>query len=260
MKVSAKVPLFEGKVPHLMCRKGDIADVVLLPGDPARIRMFKALCDDFEIIAENREFTVGTGRYKGYPVSVCSTGIGAPSTEIAVVELIELGARALIRTGGTGALRSDIKCGDMVVNTGAMRLGGASNFYAPTEYPATASFEVVHCLLDACKKMDVTCWKGIGASVGSFFAGQGRPVMGKQFQDDSLLEYYDKIKVINMEMESETIMILGSLFDVLAGSVCAVHGNRVTDEWLYDFDRAQQIMCGVALEATCLLYERYLGT
>jgi len=258
MKVSAKAPLFEGKAPHLMCKKGDIADVVLLPGDPARTHRFKTLCSDFEIIAENREFTVGTGKYEGYPVSVCSTGIGAPSTEIAVAELIELGAKALIRIGGTGVLRPGIKCGDMVVNTGAMRLGGESNFYAPVEYPATASFEVVHCLLDACAKMGVTCWKGISASVGSFFAGQARPVMGKSFYDDSLLEYYDKMNVINMEMESETIMILGSLFNVLTGSICAVHANRATDEWLYDFDQAQQAMCRVALTATCLLYERYL--
>lgn len=256
--VSASDPKFGGKVPHLMCAKGDVADLVLLPGDPGRVAMFTALCDDFRIVAANREYTVGTGSYKGVPVSVCSTGIGAPSTEIAVIELIELGARALIRIGGTGVLRRKISCGDMVINTAAVRLGGASCFYAPPEYPAVASFEVVQCLIDACAKTGARCWKGISASIGSFFAGQGRPAAGKQFCDRDLVAYYDRLRVLNMEMESETILTLGSLYDVLTGSICAVHANRVTDEWLEDFTAAQEQMCRTALEACVLLKERYL--
>lgn len=258
MKVSARDPKFEDKVPHLMCKKGDIAEVVLLPGDPARVNMFENLCDDFKIVASNREFNIGTGKYKGYPVSICSTGIGAPSTEIAVIELIELGARALIRIGGTGVLLPDIKCGDMVITTGAMRLSGASNFYAPVEYPAVASFEVIHCLIDACKNQGVNYRKGISASVGSFFAGQGRPVLNRYFHKDDLIEQYKNLNIINMEMESETILTLSSIFGILSGSICAVHANRATDEWLYDFVPAQKQMCQIALEAVVLLYQRYL--
>lgn len=82
-------------------------------------------------------------------------------------------------------LRPEISCGDMVINTAAMRLGGASSFYAPPEYPAAASFEVIHCLADACKAGNVTYWKGYSASVGSFFAGQGRLAAGKEFHDRS---------------------------------------------------------------------------
>lgn len=258
MKISAENPLFDGKVPHLMCKKGDIADVVLLPGDPGRVNLFHELCEDFKIVASNREFTIGTGTYKGYPISICSTGIGAPSTEIAVLELIELGAKALIRIGGTGALRSEINCGEMIVNTAATRSGGASCFYAPAEYPAVASFEVVHCLVDACKNENVKFWKGISASVGSFFAGQGRTVMKREFHDVGLIEKYKNLQVLNMEMEAETIMTLGSLFNVYTGSICSVHANRETDEWLYDFMPYQKKMCIIALEAVCLLYERYM--
>ena len=259
MKVSAENPVFGGKVPHLLCQVGDIAEVVLLPGDPGRVKLFQELCDDFKIVASNREYTVGTGTYKGYPISICSTGIGAPSTEIAVVELIELGAKALIRIGGTGVLKSEINCGDMVINTAAMRLGGASNFYAPAEYPAVASYEVVDCLLEACRQAEVTHWKGISASVGSFFAGQGRPAIQKEFHNPNLIEQYKKLQIINMEMESETIMTLGSIFNIFTGSICAVHANRETDEWLYDFAPAQKKMCIIALEAVCLLYDRYLN-
>ena len=256
--VSAENPNFGGKVPHLMCAKGDVAEIVLLPGDPGRVQMFVDLCDDFKIVASIREYTVGTGTYKGVPISVCSTGIGAPSTEIAVVELIELGAKALIRIGGTGVTRPEIKCGEMVINTAAMRMGGASQFYAPPEYPAVASFEVVRCLEDACERMGVRSWKGISASVGSFFAGQARPAVGKVFHEKDLLEKYERLRILNMEMEAETIMTLGSLFDVMTGSICAVHANRATDEWMEDFAGAQKLMCTVALEAAVQLKNDYL--
>lgn len=257
-KVSAETPYLDGKQPHLMCRKGDIADIVLLPGDPGRVKMFEDLCEDFRIVASNREYVVGTGNYKGVPVSICSTGIGAPSTEIAVIELIEIGAKALIRIGGTGVMRKEIGCGEMVINTAAMRKGGASQFYAPPEYPAVASYEVVQCLSDACELMGVKGWKGISASVGSFFAGQGRPALGVSFHDENLMETYKKLRIINLEMEAETIMTLGALFGVYAGSICAVHANRITDEWMEDFAPAQKLMCKTALEASVLLKQRYL--
>lgn len=258
MNGSAENPQRDGLAPHLLCRREDLADIVLLPGDPGRVQMFLELCDDFHIVASNREYTVGTGYYRDTKVSVCSTGIGGPSVEIAVVELVELGVKALMRIGGTGVLREEIACGDMVINTAAMRMGGASNFYAPPEYPAAASFEAVHCLVDACRAEGVNYWKGYSASVGSFFAGQGRPAAGRQFYDDALIHRYETMGILNLEMESETILTLGSLLGVYAGSICAVHANRSTDEWMYDFAAAQKRMCRIALEACCLMEERYL--
>lgn len=258
MKVSAEAPWLDGKAPHLMCGPGDIAEIVLLPGDPGRVEMFESLCEEFTIIASNREYVVGTGKYHGTPVSVCSTGIGAPSTEIAILELMEMGAKALIRIGGTGVIDPRIKCGEMVINTAAMRLGGSSSFYAPPEYPAVASYEVVECLTDACRSAGLTHWRGICASVGSFFAGQGRPIMGKRFYPEDFIQQYQTMNIVNMEMEAETILTLGSLFGALTGSICAVHANRATDEWMQDFASSQQTMCKVALEAVCLLHQRYL--
>ena len=258
MSVSAEKPLFNGKAPHLMCTSEDIAEIVLLPGDPGRVKFFEELCTDFKIIASNREYTIGTGNYNGTPITVCSTGIGAPSTEIAVVELVELGAKALIRIGGTGVLRKEIKCGDMVITTGAVRRGGTSHFYAPLEYPAIASFEVVESLMQACKNADVDYWKGISASIGSFFAGQARPTAGVSYYPDDLIEQYKKLGVLSMEMESETILTLGSLFNVYTGCICATHANRETDEWLYDFAPAQKKMCEIALEACSILHKQYL--
>lgn len=258
MKVTAINPKFDGMVPHLMLRTGDISEIVLLPGDPARVLMFENLCDDYNIIATNREYTIGKGYYKNIPITVCSTGIGGPSTEIAVLELIELGAKALIRIGGTGALFEEINCGDMIINTGAMRLGGATNFYAPPEYPAVASYEVIDSLIRACKDKNTAYWTGLSSSIGSFFAGQGRPILGKAFHDEKIIENYRKLNILNMEMESETIMTLASIFNVYSGCICAVHANRETDEWLYDFKQAQEEMCKIALEASVYLYNNYL--
>lgn len=258
MKISAKMPLIGNKTSHLRVTSEEIAPIVLLPGDPGRVHLFKNLCSDFEIKSENREYVVGTGTYKGIPITVCSTGIGAASTEIAVIELIHLGAKALIRIGGTGVLKKEVNCGDMVITTGAMRLGGSSQFYAPLEYPAVASFEVINCLVESCNKHKVDFNTGISASVGSFFAGQARETLGLKFYEDNLLDEYKKLNILNMEMESETILTLGNIFNVYTGSICAVHANRITDQWLYEFEPYQLKMCSIALDASVKLYNDYI--
>lgn len=258
MKIRASNPKFDGKVPHLLVGPGEISDIVLLPGDPARVHMFKDLCEDFNILVSNREYAIGVGTYKDVEITVCSTGIGAPSTEIAVIELIELGAKALIRIGGTGALNKEVGLGEMIITTGAMRQGGASNFYAPPEYPAIASYEVVDSLIKSCNENNVNYWKGISASIGSFFAGQARDVLGKRFHDEEMIDKFKDLNIVNMEMESETIMTLASIFGVLSGCICAVHANRETDEWLYEFEGAQRQMCKIALDAAVNLKNNYL--
>lgn len=255
---SASNPHFDGKVAHLMAGPEDISPIVLLPGDPGRVKMYGEFLENFKIISQNREFTLGTGFYKGVKITVCSTGIGARSTEIAVVELCELGAKCLIRTGGCGVMKKEIECGDMVINTAAIRKGGSSLFYAPPEYPAVASFEVTRALLAACRENKVARHTGIAASVGSFFAGQGRPAAGRDFGGREIVEYYKKLGVLNMEMECETVMTLGSLLGVMTGSICAVHANRETDRWLVDFEPAQRKMCKCALDACVIIKDKYL--
>lgn len=259
MKIKASNPNFEGKAPHLLVERKDISEIVLLPGDPSRVKMFYDLCDEFAIISSNREYTVGRGVYKEVPITVCSTGIGGPSTEIAVIELIELGAKALIRIGGTGALKKEMNLGEMIITTGSMRLGGASVFYAPLEYPAIASYEVVDSLIKACKRNNVNYWKGISASIGSFFAGQGREVLGKKFHDEKIIKKYKDLNIVNMEMESETIITLCNIFGVLSGCICAIHANRETDEWMYEFENAQKEMCSIALDAAVYLKNEHFN-
>lgn len=256
---SASNPTMDGRMPHLLCTKEDIGEIVLLPGDPGRVHMFGDLLTDYKIISSNREYTVGTGYYEGIKISVCSTGIGAPSTEIAVIQLIALGAKALIRIGGTGVMKEEVPCGAMVLNMAAVRMGGASCFYAPAEYPAVASFEVVDCLKRACEDLKRQYAMGICMSVGSFYHGQGRKMpFETDYNEDEVLEKYRTWNILNMEMEAETIFTLASLNNVLAGSICSVHCNRITDQWLVDNEPAQKEMCETALLAAAHLHREYL--
>jgi len=257
---SASSPEVDGKMPHLMCRADDIGQIVLLPGDPGRVAVFADLMEDFRLVSSNREYTVGTGTFRGVTITICSTGIGAPSTEIAVAQLIALGTKALIRIGGTGAIQENIPCGSMILNTGAMRQGGTSGFYAPPEYPAIASFEVVDCLKRACEDLQQKYTVGICASIGSFYHGQGRALpFEKDYDAAAVIDHYRKLRVINMEMEAETIFTLAALNGVLSGSICSVHCNRITDQWLVDNASEQKQMCRTALLGAWYLWRDYLS-
>ena len=100
---------------------------------------------------------------------------------------------------------------------------------------------------------------GICMSVGSFYHGQGRQMPFETgYDENAVLEQYEKWNILNMEMGAETIFTLASLNNVLSGSICAVHCNRITDQWLVDFEPAQKEMCRTALAAGEKLYKEYL--
>ena len=130
---SAQFPWQDGLPPHVPCGPGDVPETVLLPGDPARADRVLALLEEPVLLGQRREFRYGLGRWQGVPVAVCSTGIGGPSTEIAVVELVNLGARRLIRIGGMGALDPALAPGSFLIVDRALRGSGA----APASMPIT---------------------------------------------------------------------------------------------------------------------------
>ena len=106
---------------HIHCVEGDVGRYVILPGDPGRVESIAKLFDDAHFVASNREFTIWTGTLDGEKVSVCSTGIGGPSASIAMEELHNIGADTFIRVGTCGGIDIDVKSGDVVVATGAIR-------------------------------------------------------------------------------------------------------------------------------------------
>lgn len=113
---------------HLGITRADLqgATLAIVPGDPERVKKIAALMDNPVHLASHREFTSWRAELNGKPVVVCSTGIGGPSTSIAVEELAQLGVRTFLRVGTTGAIQPDINVGDVLVTTGAVRLDGAS--------------------------------------------------------------------------------------------------------------------------------------
>src|SRR5437870_3826841 len=123
---------------HIGLRQGDVGRYVFLPGDPGRCELIAALFDEREHIAQNREYNTYAGTLLGERVAVTSTGIGCPSTAIAVEELARIGADTLIRVGTSGAMQPWITPGDLGVLTGAIRDEGTSRHYLPIEFPAVA--------------------------------------------------------------------------------------------------------------------------
>jgi uridine phosphorylase len=220
---------------HLGLTRDDLAGatVAILPGDPGRVPRIAALLDDDTFLASNREYTSHRGTAGGAPIIVCSTGIGGPSTSIAVEELAQLGVRTFLRVGTTGAIQPDIEVGTIVVTTGAVRLDGASRHFAPLEYPAVADFACTTALVEAARADGVEPRIGITASADTFYPGQERydTVSGyvPRHLQGSLAEW-QALGVCNYEMESATLFTMCSANGFRAGCVAGVIVNRHTQE------------------------------
>src|SRR5450756_1337942 len=126
---------------HIRCKPGDVGRYVLLPGDPGRSTQIAKHFDQPRLVAQNREYTTYTGTLDGVPVSVTSTGIGCPSTAIAVEELCAIGADTFIRVGTSGGMQPEIVPGELAIITAAIRDEGTTLHYMPPEFPAVADVD-----------------------------------------------------------------------------------------------------------------------
>lgn len=154
---------------HLQIRPGDVGRYVILPGDPKRCAKIAKHFENAQLVADSREYITYTGYLDGEKVSVTSTGIGGPSASIALEELVLCGADTFIRVGTCGGIDLEVKGGDVVVSTGAVRMEGTSREYAPIEYPAVADFEVANALVKACKDLDVPFHTGVVQCKDAFY-------------------------------------------------------------------------------------------
>jgi uridine phosphorylase len=218
---------------HIRIKPGEVSRYVLLPGDPERVPLIAELWDEAWEVSYHREFRLWNGRIGGRLISACSTGIGSASASIAVEELARAGADTFIRVGSTGAIQPHIKLGDLVISSAAVRLEGASMDYAPPEYPAAASYEVLLALIEAAESLNVPYHVGITATTDSFYLGQGRRgFRGYSWSRfENLLENLRRMGVLNFDMETSAIYTITSIYGLRAGSVCAVFANRVRDEF-----------------------------
>jgi uridine phosphorylase len=246
---SASSPWLGDRPPHLPCRRGELPSAVFFPGDPGRVDRFGAVLEHFTILGQNREFRIGKGIFQGMELGVCSTGIGGPSTEIALVEAAELGCTVALRVGGAGALDSDIPLGSMLLVEEALRGGGAAAFYAQPDQPATAHPDVLRALAERLEASGTEYRRCKVASVDGYYAGQGRPYPHSSAESISLLESYRRQGVSALDMEAETILIVGKALGLKSGVLLAVHGNRGNNTWLEPYEDTQDRLIRVACEA-----------
>ena len=247
-----------GKLYHIQVAPGEVGRYVILPGDPKRCEKIARHFDDAKLIADNREFTTYTGTLDGVKVSVTSTGIGGPSAAIAMEELKRCGADTFIRVGTCGGMALDVKGGDLVIATGAIRAEGTSREYAPIEFPAVADFDVVCALTQAAQKLGRQYHTGVVQCKDSFY-GQHEPE-AKPVGYDLLNKWnaWLKLGTLASEMESAALFIVASALHVRVGTVLLAIANQerakagLDNEQVHDTEGA----IDTAIEAIRILIAR----
>jgi uridine phosphorylase len=243
---------------HLEVGEGDVADAVLLPGDPGRVGTITEGWDDAEVVADHREYRTATGSYDGTPLSVTSTGIGSPSAAIAVEELARVGADTLIRVGSCGGIQPETDIGDLVITSGAVRQEGTSHEYVRPEYPAVADHAVVAALAAAAEELGYDYHVGLTASTDSFYAGQSREGFGgfRARDSEDAIEELVEAGVLNFEMEASAILALAGIYGLRAGAVCTVYADRTTGEFRVEGERRAARTASLAVSKLAAMDER----
>ena len=241
---------------HIQLKKGDVGRYVFLPGDPGRTDHIAKLFDDPKLMASNREYRTWTGTLNGEKVSVCSTGIGGPSTAIAVEELIAIGADTLIRVGTSGGMQPEQVPGEMAITLAAIRDEGTSMHYMPPEFPAVADITVIEALRQAAIKLDVPYRVGISQSKDSFY-GQHEPE--RMPVAERLQQRWKAWKMggaICSEMEAATLFILGNIYRVRTGGIMLVAANQESDDPNVGVVEELDDLLAVSIEAVKMLIEQ----
>ena len=200
-------------MPHILLDEKMTAPYALLPGDPARLDRIAAHLDQVEELAYNREFRSLRGFYKGVRVMALSTGLGGPSTAVAVEELAKLGVSHMIRIGSCGALQRGIHVGNLVLVNGTVRNDGTSRTYIEDGYPAVADFSLLAACKDAVESIRVPYHIGIARTHDSFYTDE----------KDEIYAYWKKKGIIASDMETAALYVAGRL----RGGKCASLLNGV---------------------------------
>lgn len=232
---------------HIQVGRGDVGRYVILPGDPKRCAKIAKYFDDAELVADSREYVTYTGYLDGVKVSVTSTGIGGPSTSIAMEELVQAGADTFIRIGTSGGMQLKVKSGDTVIATGAIRMEGTSKEYAPIEFPAVADIEIVNALIGAAKELGADYHTGVVQCKDSFYGQHSPERMPVGYELLNKWEAWKRLGCLASEMESAALFIVAAALGVRAGSVFLVVANQEREKEglenpvVHDTDKAIRI-------------------
>ena len=278
----------DGSIFHLHLTPDQIADTVILVGDPGRVALVAEHFDEIECRVSNREFNTVTGTYKGKRMSVLSTGIGIGNIDISVTELdalanIDFATRqekaekrqlTLVRLGTSGAIQPDIKVGEVVFSRTSLGFDGLLNYYAGRNEVCDLEIEkafVEHTgwnpqlpapyFIDADKTLyehfkDVTR-EGITIAAPGFYAPQGRWVR-LQPQDLKLNEKIESFefegrKITNFEMEGSALAGLAALMGHRAATICTIIAQRIALDACTDYKPFVRKMIQTALDKLATL-------
>ena len=218
---------------HIGLGPGELAEYILLPGDPDRTDRIASRFESIELEHRHREFVSATGTFRGQRISVVSTGIGTDNVEITVAEILAITERpTFVRVGSCGALQPEMALGDLVITTGAVRLESTTSFFVHDGFPAVADYEAVAALIEAAARLGHRYHVGVTATAPGFFGAQGRPIPQLPIRYPDLAEEMARQRVMNFEMEASALLVLASLGRCRAGVVCAVYANRTTGDFV----------------------------
>ncbi|MBO5434240.1 uridine phosphorylase [bacterium] len=243
---------------HVNLKNGDVGKYVILPGDPKRCKMIAQYFDNAELVADKREYITYTGYLNGEKVSVTSTGIGGPSASIAIEELVKVGAEKFIRVGTCGGIDVDVKGGDLVIATGAVRMEGTSKEYAPIEFPAVADLEIVNALVQAGKNLNEECHVGIVQCKDSFYGQHSPEKSPVSYELINKWEAWKRLGCKASEMESAALFVVASALKVKIGSIFLTVANQEREKLglenpvIHDTDKAIK----TAIEALKIIIEQ----
>ncbi len=273
----------DGSVFHLHLRPEQLADTVILVGDPARVATVSARFDSVECRVSNREFNTVTGLYRGKRMSVLSTGIGIGNIDISVTELdalanIDLATRTvrerkrrltLVRLGTTGALQPDIEVGEVVHSVTSVGFDGLLNFYEGRNEVCDPEIErafmrhtgwsellpkpyFVDCDPELRELFKDSVTEGITIAAPGFYAPQGRWVRLRPADPDLNAKIesfrYGERRITNFEMEGSALAGLAALMGHRATTMCTVIAQRIARDACTDYKPFVERMIDMALD------------
>jgi uridine phosphorylase len=256
----------DGSIFHLHLKPEQIADTILLVGDPGRVETISAMFDKIEFTVRNREFVTSTGTYKGKRLTVLSTGIGTDNIDIVINELdalanINLTTREIaekhrtlrfVRVGTSGSLQADIHLNSWLVSEKSVGFDGMITFYANRDKACDMEFEAAFreftswhldlptpYVVNASEKLldlftGFNFVRGVNISAPGFYGPQGRVLrlpLAIPDLNDKLEDFrFGDQKITNYEMESSAIYGLSRMLGHEALTICLIIANRVTRE------------------------------
>ena len=223
----------KSRMPHIQLPEDLGIEYAVLPGDPARVDRVAACLEQAEFLVFNREYKSVKGLYHGIPVLVMSTGMGGPSTAIAVEELHRIGVKAAVRIGSCGALLPDIHLGDLVFAKGAVRDEGTSLGYAPLSYPAVPDFGLLMALQSSARELGIPWHMGIVRSHDCLYRDE----------NPEIYENWAKKGVAASDMET--------------AALCGGRHPRYADSFCAECSILQRRRCKPGHRAVCFRHEYY---